>query len=198
MLNEIESEVTLLIKYGEKLFNNYIDSLKHVSELEIERAIFLGSGMMKGIARESHLKLQELTDGRIICKHDSFLGFRHGPKAVINENSLITYLFSNNKYVNRYEVDLVNAINNGRKPRFSIGVMESKIEDVKLELNIILGDGKSKLSEEFLAVVSILPAQILGFYKSIQFGLNPDSPSESGMIHRVVQGVNIYPYVKEN
>ncbi len=195
--NEKESEVSLLIKYGEKIFNNYLSPLKHVAELEIERAIFLGSGFLKGVARESHLKLQELTDGKIICKYDSFLGFRHGPKAVINEKSLVTYLFSNNKYVNRYEADLVKAISQGRKPIFSIGVMENKIENVDLDLNIILGDGKSKLGEEFLPVVSVLPAQILGFFKSIQFGLNPDSPSESGMIHRVVQGVNIYSYAKE-
>ena len=54
--------------------------------------------MLKGIARESHLKLQELTDGKVICKYDSFMGFRHGPKAVIDEDTLLVYLFSNNQY----------------------------------------------------------------------------------------------------
>jgi D-galactosamine 6-phosphate deaminase/isomerase len=195
-LSEKETSVFLLKKYGEKILSSYLNSLKNVSEIEFERAVFLGSGIMKGIARESHLKLQELTDGKIICKHDSFLGFRHGPKAVIDETSLITFLFSNNKYVNKYEVDLVNAINQGRRPKYSIGIMENKIEGINSELSVVLGDGKSRLEEEFLTIASILPAQILGFYKSIRFGLNPDNPSESGMIHRVVQGVKLYPYKK--
>ncbi len=193
-INETESDLNLLVKYGNLIIKEYINFLKQVSELEFERAVFLGSGIMKGIARESHLKLQELTDGKIICKYDSFLGFRHGPKAIINEKTLVTFLFSNNEYVNRYEVDFVKAISEGRKPIFSLGVMEKKIEGINIDLNIILNNNKNKISEEYLAIVSVLPAQILGFLKSLNLGLNPDNPSESGMIHRVVKGVNIYPY----
>jgi len=193
-INDKKSEISTLILYGNKIFNEYLSSLLSISKLNFERAVFLGSGTMKGIARESQLKLQELTDGKVVCKYDSFLGFRHGPKAVINENTLLTYIFSNNKYVNKYEVDLANDVSNGRAPIFSLGIMESRIENIHLDLEIILGDGKSELSEEFFAIVSVLPAQILGFFKSFYFGLNPDNPSESGMIHRVVQGVNIYPY----
>lgn len=193
-INEKESDINLLIKYGNLIIKEYLTSLKQISELEFERAVFLGSGVMKGIARESHLKLQELTDGKIICKYDSFLGFRHGPKAIINEKTLVTFLFSNNEYVNKYEVDFVRAVSEGRKPIFSLGVMERKIEGINTDLNIILGNNKNKISEEYLAVVSVLPAQILGFLKSLHLGLNPDNPSESGMIHRVVKGVNVYPY----
>ncbi len=188
--------ISLLSTYARRIFSTYLESLKLVADLDFDRAVFLGSGMMRGVARESHLKLQELTDGKIICKYDSFLGFRHGPKVVINEKTLITYLFANSNYVNKYEIDLVKAIDQGRKPIYSIGVMEDKIEGANFDLEIILGDGKSKLSEELLAIVAVLPAQILGFLKSAQLGLKPDNPSESGMIHRVVQGVNVYPYEK--
>ncbi len=193
-IDEKESEVKLLRLYGNKIIEDYYDSLKRVACLEFNRAIFLGSGPMKGVARESHLKLQELTDGKVICKFDSFLGFRHGPKAVVNEQTLITYLFTNNKYANRYEVDLVRGIGEGRKPLFTIGVMEHKIQGIKVDLEILLGDSQNNLDEDFLAIVSVMPAQLLGFLKSAQLGLTPDNPSQSGMIHRVVQGVNIYPY----
>ena len=36
--------------------------------------------------------------------------------------------------------------------------------------------------------------KILGFYKSLEFGLKPDNPSESETITRVVKGVTIYPF----
>jgi tagatose-6-phosphate ketose/aldose isomerase len=41
-------------------------------------------------------------------------------------------------------------------------------------------------------VIFILPAQIIGFFKSMHLGLSPDSPSNSGSITRVVKGVTIY------
>ena len=122
------------------------------------------------------------------------MGFRHGPKAVIDEDTLIVYLFSNNHYANLYEKDLVATISESRKNLFSIGVMEEDINPANVDLKILLSENGRKIYEEFLPVISVLPAQLLGLFKSINLGLNPDNPSESGMITRVVQGVNIYPY----
>jgi len=45
---------------------------------------------------------------------------------------------------------------------------------------------------EYLCVVQTIFAQLLGYYKSLRLGLNPDSPSISGTISRVVEGVIIY------
>jgi len=191
---DFDDQIELLYKYGNRVLNEFSKDIQKTASLDFKRAVFLGSGMMKGIARESQLKLQELTDGKIICKYDSFMGFRHGPKAVIDEDTLIVYLFTNNQYANLYEKDLVMAIANSRKNLFTIGVMEDNLNLPKLDLKILLSENGKKIHEDFLTVVSVLPAQLLGLYKSINLGLKPDTPSESGMIHRVVQGVNIYPY----
>jgi tagatose-6-phosphate ketose/aldose isomerase len=69
---------------------------------------------------------------------------------------------------------------------------------VQLDETFILSDQGALLDEEFLPVCFILPAQLIGLYKSLQLGLNPDMPSESGAISRVVKGVVIYPYNKES
>jgi tagatose-6-phosphate ketose/aldose isomerase len=190
----LDEQFNILYKYGNKILNKYLKEIQKAASLDFKRAVFLGSGMLKGIARESHLKLQELTDGKVICKYDSFMGFRHGPKAVIDEDTLLVYLFSNNQYASLYEMDLVNTISSGRKNLFSIGVMEEEINSANIDLRIVLSDNGKKLQEDFLTVVSVLPAQLLGFFKSLDLGLKPDYPSDSGMIHRVVQGVNVYPY----
>jgi len=196
--DDLDEQIGLLYKYGTRVLNTYSNDIQKAASLYFKRAVFLGSGMLKGIARESQLKLQELTDGKVICKYDSFMGFRHGPKAVIDEDTLLIYLFTNNQYANLYEKDLVTAIANSGKNLFSIGVMENNINLPKIDLKILLSENGKKIHEDFLTVVSVLPAQLLGFYKSVNLGLNPDSPSESGMIHRVVQGVNIYPYNNGN
>jgi len=192
--DNLEEQFFTLYNYGNKILTEYSKDIQRIAAMDFNRAVFLGSGMLKGIARESQLKLQELTDGKVICKYDSFMGFRHGPKAVIDGKTLIVYLFSNNKYANLYELDLVRAIASGRKNLFSIGVMEEEMDVSNVDLKIILSENGKKLQEDFLPIVSVLPAQLLGFFKSIDLGLKPDSPSDSGMIHRVVQGVKIYPY----
>ena len=193
-LNKLAPQVEQLSHYGNHILETYGNKLREVATLPFDRAVFLGAGPLYGTARESHLKMQELTDGKIICKYDSFLGFRHGPKVVISPSTLLVYLFSNNSYAHRYEVDLVKAINDGEKGLYRIGISESPVPTLGLDLELILNtNNASPIDEEFLAVCSIVPTQILSFFKSLECGLEPDSPSQNGSITRVVEGVTIYP-----
>ena len=156
--------------------------------------VFLGSGPFYGTATESNLKLQELTDGNIICKNHTYLGFRHGPKAVTDEGTLLVFIFSNTPFVMQYERDLVLSMRKGKKPMYTIGIFEHEASGLGFDLEIKLSDSGNMLDEELLTVCDILPAQLLGMYKSLALGLNPDSPSESGAISRVVEDVTIYQY----
>jgi len=140
------------------------------------------------------LKLQELTDGQIICKADTYLGFRHGPKAVIDEKTLVVYFFNNNRYVSQYELDLLPSMEIGNSALFQFGISEHRITANSLQEQIILSDTdrNAPIDEEFLPLCSILPAQLLAFFKCLQLNGMPDAPSVSGSISRVVEGVNIY------
>jgi tagatose-6-phosphate ketose/aldose isomerase len=194
-IKEIESlafQVKVLIQYGHKLLSQS-EMFRQIAEMNFNRAVFLGSGPLFGTATESQLKLQELTDGRIICKNDSFLGFRHGPKVVIDQKTLVFLLFSNQNNVICYENDFIESLNDGQKPLLIVGLAESGELISKLDKLFVLSDKGIQLDEEFLPICFILPAQMIGFFKSIQLGLNPDRPSVSGAISRVVKGVVIYP-----
>lgn len=193
-INLLQSQVALLSRFGENILENYSEQLRNVAKLGFQRAIFLGSGPLRSVANESDLKVQELTDGNVICKSDSFLGFRHGPKAVINTATLLVYLFSNNAHVHQYELDLVKAISLGEKGLYRIGVIETAKESTDTDMLIELSPDGESVDEELLAVVSVLPAQLLGFYKSLELGLSPDKPSKKETITRVVRGVTIYPF----
>ncbi|MBV9963711.1 MAG: SIS domain-containing protein [Parafilimonas sp.] len=188
-----DQQITNLTVAVKKIFKQYLPLLQQLSEKDFKRAVFLGSGALSGTATEAALKLQELTDGQIICKADTYLGLRHGPKAVIDENTLVVYFFSNNKYVQRYEKDLVNAMKDGNNAMFSLSVSEQHIMTDNIDAQINFGEPQHKIDEDFLTVCSIVVGQLLGFYKSLQLGLMPDAPSVNGAISRVVKGVNIYP-----
>ncbi|HUQ65365.1 MAG TPA: SIS domain-containing protein [Flavitalea sp.] len=193
-IEEYENNVHTLVEYGRKIITNYAGELRSVAAMEFERVVFLGSGPLLGAAEESQLKVQELTDGKVVGKHDSYLGFRHGPKAVINPNTLIIYLFSNQEYVFSYETDLVRDVNAKEKGLYRVGIIESEVQDLEVDLLIELSEMPQKLDEEFLAVCSVIPAQLLGFYTCLKYKLRPDNPSQNGSITRIVEGVNIYPF----
>jgi tagatose-6-phosphate ketose/aldose isomerase len=193
-IDKLGLQIDILYQYGTKILDHYASRLKEIASLDFNRAVFLGSGPFYGTATESHLKLQELTDGNIICKNDSYLGFRHGPKAITNENTLLVFIFSNNPYVQQYEKDLVLSMKKGKKPLFTIAIFESPVNGIEFDLEIKLSESGNHLDEELLTVCDIIPGQLLGFYKSLTLGLKPDTPSESGAISRVVEDVNIYKY----
>ena len=190
--DSLERQVNLLVKYGEKIIREDSETLKEIAALDFDRAVFLGSGPLFGTSTESSLKLQELTDGAIICKNDSYLGFRHGPRAVIDEKTVVMFLVSCKDSVRRYERDLVLSTQKGKKALRLIGVSEYAVTGLGLDTAICFSASDTAIDEDFLSICSVLPAQMLGLFKSLELGLKPDNPSVTGAISRVVEGVVIY------
>jgi tagatose-6-phosphate ketose/aldose isomerase len=116
---------------------------------------------------------------------------------VIDDQTLVFLLFSNQPYVLEYEADLLNELKAGPKPLYLAGLTESVTFKEEPDKLFVLSDAGVQLDEDFLPVCFVLPAQMIGFYKSLHLGLDPDSPSTSGTISRVVKGVVIYPYADQ-
>jgi tagatose-6-phosphate ketose/aldose isomerase len=194
-LSRASDSVNIISTYAENTIHSFATDFKRLAGLDFKRAVFLGAGPFFGTAMESQLKLQELTDGHVVCINDSYLGVRHGPKAAIDNTTLVAYIFSNNPYALKYEKDLVGAVKKGKKPLVEIGISETVLDDVKLDFHFTFSENGPRVVEDFLAIASVVPAQILSFFKSLQLGLKPDSPSTTGAITRVVEGVHIYSMV---
>jgi tagatose-6-phosphate ketose/aldose isomerase len=189
---ENEQLVNVLAGIGARFISSNLHTIRQIAGLDFERAVFLGSGPLFGVATESHLKVQELTDGKVICKQESFLGFRHGPKAVTNDKTLIFYLLSNDTYVRKYETDLILSMVKGQRAMTEAGIGETRFNELPLDHFLYFSEDTARLNDDYFCVAGILPAQLLGFFKSLELGLSPDSPSTSGAISRVVEGVKIY------
>ena len=193
-ISEFSRPLNALVMAAENMIHDQYQQFRELAEMDFERAVFLGSGPLLGTATEAHLKLQELTDGQVICKKDSYLGFRHGPKSVIDKNTLLVCFFSNDSYVSKYEKDLVSSVMDDQLTARIVGVFENK--HIELDFTAVFaynGASDAQIQEELLPLVHIIPAQMLAFYKSLALGYQPDEPSaERGAISRVVQGVNIY------
>lgn len=185
-LEEKNATITQIVEQVGQIFG-YKELIRNRISKDFERVVFLGSGAMTGIARECSLKLLELTDGQVIGAYDSFLAFRHGPRAVVNNKTLMVYLFSADPHVVQYEADLALSIAEDprRIPSLCVGDATVNIpnaEWVKLDLQ----------DDEYHLVPYAVVGQLLAYYKSLHLDLNPDNPSVSGAISRVVKGVKIY------
>ena len=170
--------------------DKYEADIESITRRDFKRAIFLGSGPLQGVAEESRLKLQELTDGAVMCAFDSFLGFRHGPKALVNPESLLVYLVSPKEKIRRYELDLIRQIQANNKVKANVVVCLQNPGD-ESDLCIELGFTED-MPACYGCVAYVFAAQMLGMFKSINSGLCPDTPSVSGNISRVVEGVTLY------
>ncbi len=194
-LEKKEAEIDELCSNAQMIFDKYMPQIEELAKRSFARAIFLGSGELKGIAEECHLKLQEMTDGKVICKFDSFLGFRHGPKAAINEETLLIYFFSDDDYAFAYEKDLVEQINTNNAVIGQIAVAGKHCNIPGATLDIIINTSRSgSKPNPYNFIVKVIPGQLLGYYKSLDLNFNPDTPSVSGNISRIVEGVIVYPY----
>ena len=195
-LKDQETRIRFLAAAAERLISTEGDRFRELARLGAKRAIFLGAGALKGAARESQLKIQELTNGSVMCSDDSFLGFRHGPKAALDATTLLIFLFSGRPGQRAYELDLVNEIRVADLGLFRLGVGPGLAPHESREATIRL-DEEGLLEDEERAICGVLVAQILGVELSIAQGLSPDNPSPTGSISRVVQGVTIYPLVHD-
>lgn len=187
--------IKLISEFAHEGIIKHAPELKLLSFKDFDRIVFLGSGPLLGIAKESHLKVQELTDGQVVGIYDSFLGFRHGPKVVVNNSTVLVFLFSSEDSVFKYEKDLVNELLEEGIAMHCIGVFckQEQADQMVLDQKIVFDLEESILHSDYNLLLYVLPAQIIGFYKSLYLGLNPDSPSQNNVISRVVKGVKIYP-----
>ena len=91
-------------------------------------------------------------------------------------------------------MDLLNELRSQDSSLYISGLVETTTLKSDPDQLFVLSDKGSHLDEEFLPVCYILPAQMIGYFKSLHLGLNPDNPSTNGAISRVVKGVVIYPF----
>ncbi|MCB0647118.1 MAG: SIS domain-containing protein [Saprospiraceae bacterium] len=192
-INELAQPLTQAIEAGQKFINEQLLMVKKMAELPFNRIVFLGSGDNYGIAKEAALKLLELTDGVVMSAYDSFLGFRHGPKSMITDQTLMVYFVSPpDEHAYQYERDLINSIKLGTRPLAEVTVSEYTKIDITGTDQIIFTSSPLLSKSGFLSVLYILVAQTLGVYKSISLSIKPDIPSRNNDISRIVEGVTIY------
>jgi tagatose-6-phosphate ketose/aldose isomerase len=193
-----EKTIDDLIQAGYSIISENEKSLKELASSAFTKVVYLGSGVFEGLAREASLKLLELTGGMIPSSFDTSLGFRHGPKSILDKDTIVFVFLSGDSYTRKYDLDILEEIY--RETNRGKVVAISSIKDAVAETNcdLFYHVNLPKINDDILLTFPyILYAQTFAMYKSINLGFSPDNPSPSGVVNRVVKGVTIHPYVNE-
>jgi tagatose-6-phosphate ketose/aldose isomerase len=165
--------------------------IRALAKSKKQRFVYLGSGPLEGLARESALKLLELTAGEVVTYFDSPLGFRHGPKSVLDGDTLVVVYVSTDPHTRRYDLDIIAEIRTQLGPD-SVTVISAEPIPSELGHAIVL-PGLSALDDSSVALAYLVFAQYLALFTSLEYGKTPDNPFPAGEVSRVVRGVTIYP-----
>ena len=197
-IEKIESfmkDIKKLSKSVEGFIETNLEEISELANEDFERTIYLGSGTSKGIARESALKILELTAGKVNASYDTPLGFRHGPKSVINDESITIIYISNEGYTRLYDLDLAKEMLAHRKKDKVVLVGANIEQKLKTEVDYVFSIESVDYdidNEALLPLQQIIFGQILSFLKSKNLGITPDNPCPTGEVNRVVQGVILH------
>ena len=196
-LDSVKAELEDVISAAEKTMKDYEFFKNIAGEYDFNRIVYLGANCLKGIAQESQLKMLELTAGKVATMFDTPMGFRHGPKSIINDETLTVVYVSDDPYTRQYEVDLIKEMSGQRKGNKIVAIMNKKDEEIASLVDYAYA---CELNEEhdnaFLGFNYIVCAQILALFKSLSYGITPDNPCPTGEVNRVVKGVILHPYTK--
>lgn len=180
--------VEKISKLGKEIYNN-LEEIENLVNFDFNRVVYLGSGPLGKLTKEARLKILELTAGEVATIWESSMGFRHGPKSFVDENTLVISFVSSNPYTRLYDLDILDEIANDKIAKKIIGISNSKL-DRDYEL-IFEEDG---LDDVYLCHVYIIIGQIIALVTSLRVGNTPDNPSRTHTVNRVVKGVTIHDY----
>jgi tagatose-6-phosphate ketose/aldose isomerase len=191
-IEEYSGIVAHLVRAGHDLLLRAAEEAERIASKGFSRACFIGTGALASVAKESALKVLEMTAGHVQAMSETVLGLRHGPMAALDTQTLFLCFVSGDERRAKYASDLLCEI--GEKgivgERVAVGPASAEPEIAPYcDSYVAVSDD---IDDAYRPVVDVIFGQMLGLYCSVAHELKPDSPSPSGVINRVVQRFRIY------
>lgn len=134
--------------------------------LDLDRVYFLGSGIRYGLACEASLKMKEMSLSHSEPFH--FLEFRHGPKSMVTETTLVVGLVSD--YNRDQELRVLSEMSALGASVITLG---EHVEPIGQGASFSFD---SEVVENAREVLYLPPLQLLALERAVAKGLNPDLP----------------------
>jgi glutamine---fructose-6-phosphate transaminase (isomerizing) len=169
--SDVLDDLKKLIKFvREKLPAIVQYTSQYVEKNNFNSYFVLGSDFNYGLAVEADLKMKEMSQVPSYSYH--LYEFSHGPKSLLNENSLCLILTPNKNLI-KYENKL-KEYSELKTKMLIIGIAEIKnLNNNQINYFLQTGSFKKDIVKSF---INIPVFQFLAFFKTLKNGLNPDIP----------------------
>ena len=175
----------------QQVIDDYAPLARRLADRRFSRMVVLGANAFKGLASEAALKLLELSDGQSVGVAETPLGFRHGPKAILNGETLVVALISNHPHGRLYDLDLLAELETQQTAGCVLAITAQPLSNLPPDRQVVVKVMDTAEDADLLFPYIAVP-QMLAFYQSLALGKSPDNPNPSGIVNRVVQSVTIH------
>ncbi|MEU3645703.1 SIS domain-containing protein [Lentzea sp. NPDC034063] len=191
----LDVDVQELARAGAGVLGEAAERASAIAGAKPSRLVYLGSGALRGLARESALKCLELTRGEVVGIADSSLGFRHGPKSVLDDRTIAVVFLSPDRYARSYDEDIARELVPALGPNRVIVVGETDSSACG-GAQVWPVPGLATAPAAVWALAAVITAQTTALACSLALDLTPDNPFPGGEVNRVVRGVVIHEFVE--
>jgi len=145
-------------------------------DMTLQQFFFLGSGPNYGVACETMLKMKEMSLSHSEAYH--FLEFRHGPKSVVDQSTLVVGLISQGGW--EQEIAVLREMQGLGARILALADHEFGLED--FDHVVAFNSGTS----DWARGVLYLPVlQLMAYHRAMAKGLNPDQPAHLDAVVRL-------------
>jgi len=135
----------------------------------------------------------EMTAGRVTTLCETYLGLRHGPMSYVDKETLVVCFLSSDPTIRAYEADLLRELDQKELGLLKLIIGEDVPKEVVRANDVVIEcRGLREVGDQNAPVIDVVVGQLLAFFRCLNEGLRPDSPSEDGIINRVVQSFTLH------
>ena len=145
-------------------------------EMTLQRFFFLGSGPNYGVACEAMLKMKEMSLSYSEAFH--FMEFRHGPKSMVDESTLVVGLISEGG--REQEIAVLKEMQGLGATVLALADYEFGLEDFASVVAF-----RSGTSDWARGVLYLPVLQLMAYHRAMAKGLNPDRPTHLDAVVRL-------------
>jgi tagatose-6-phosphate ketose/aldose isomerase len=172
---------------AQRIVDTHADAIAALAARDLHAAVYLGSGAAFGAAREGALKMLEMTGGKVVTMAETFLGLRHGPMSFVHPHTLVVAMLSADPTVRHYECDVLRELSRKQLGMAKLVVGDDIPADLLCAGDVAITTSASASNPDVPSLLAgVVVAQLLAFFRCLELGGKPDTPSE-GVLTRVVE-----------
>jgi tagatose-6-phosphate ketose/aldose isomerase len=111
----------------------------------------------------------------------------------VHGDTIVMCFISSDPLLRAYEVDLLRELNDKKLGLLKVMIGEQIPDELVRENDLVLEcKGLGEVGDDNFPIIDVIACQLLAFFRCLEEGLRPDSPSEDGVISRVVQTFKLH------